>query len=232
MGNKNNNQELIDFLNSHENLSIRDLLVVLVNIRISVIITIASIMTGCSLAIYDFSAKRQINSLGLPLKQPFHMAIKSLNLENMQSNETDGKSIPNIENQIVLKDVYLVEDDNKTGLSKDEIRLYIQKTIDPGLFKDSKIIGKILARKVDKVTKPWHFSKLSFEEPAYAQERFRWYGREKNRNFYEKRINLKTIRRYYHDCWILEYKIDRSGRSIQSSFNWIRKGHSFFGHCF
>ena len=46
---------------------------------------------------------------------------------------------------------------------------------------------------------------------------------QNNYDFNEKYTDRYTIRRYYDDGWILEYKVDETGRSISDSFRWIEK---------
>ena len=66
-------------------------------------------------------------------------------------------------------------------------------------------------------------SNLTLTEIAYAQQTFEWYGYENNYDFHEKYIDELTIRRFYGDGAVLEYKVNSQGASIPSTFKWIKR---------
>lgn len=139
----------------------------------------------------------------------------------------------NPEEPLKLEDIYLMQEDS-TGVPSDTIRLDIRKII-PKPTRPIKSIGTILAKKPDEISFPLDVKEMTNFDlipTALAQEQFRWFGRENNFDFYEKKINEKTIRRYYYDCWVLQYSIDSNGDSIEGSFVWVRQGKSFLGYCF
>jgi hypothetical protein len=134
-----------------------------------------------------------------------------LSLE-LEKGETENKKIN-------YRNIYLLESEDPSpvpGKAYLEIRKYNNEG-------GTEIIGLIHAVKPD--TKPVPaVGFLEFTKRAYAAERFQWYGHKNNRRFAEKYIGHNTIRRYYDDGWVLEYKVDQKRNSIPSSFRWIKKG--------
>jgi hypothetical protein len=65
-------------------------------------------------------------------------------------------------------------------------------------------------------------SNFGLIEKAYAQQLFQWHSYENNYDFREEYIDRFTIRRYYDDGAILEYKVDDEGTSIPETFKWIK----------
>jgi hypothetical protein len=91
---------------------------------------------------------------------------------------------------------------------------------------DIQQIGLIVAQRCPiKNILPFFSNSNNLFKVAYAQSSsFNWYGHQNNRNFKEKYVDNKTVHRIYNDGWILEYKLDATGRSIPSSFIWVEKG--------
>lgn len=223
-------KELIDLVNEYEKISLMQLFSIVTKIKITALLSIVTLFFGYSLILYQFSAKMQINKIGISLKKPFNMVIEELKVGDLELDKKVDQRLDSAQfKEIVLKDIHLVSENDRTGLDDDEVRLRVRK-INRAAIKDTKDIGKILAKKSDEVTIPL-FNRINLMDSAHAQSNFRWYGHEDNFDFYEEQIDKYTIRRYYSDCWILEYKIDHQRRSIPNSFVWIKKGRSFLGYC-
>ncbi len=88
-------------------------------------------------------------------------------------------------------------------------------------------IGKIISQKGKIKSSPFFgiIGSINIFQNAHAQEEFQWYGHGKNFKFYERIYSGDTIKRYYDDGWILEYKVDEYGSSIRGSYKWIKEDH-------
>jgi hypothetical protein len=143
----------------------------------------------------------QISEIAIPLSSPFDMALKF------------------DEKEINLEKIYFVKCPNFPD-SKETIALELRRIIKSA--ETEKVGTAIVLREV--VQKFSISQAINFISTAYAQNNFNWEGHEKKYNFKEKYMKSDTIRRTYTDGWILEYKVDKSGRSIPSSFRWIKRG--------
>ena len=54
---------------------------------------------------------------------------------------------------------------------------------------------------------------------------FSWKGHGGDNDYREENRNIDTIYRYYRDGCILAYNVDRNGRPIRDSFDWIKTTH-------
>ena len=228
-------KDFIDWINNYEKLTFRHLFFIASRIKISVLIALLGIFSGYSFLVFQLATKKQVDTIGIALGKPFNMSIKDLDLDISGAPRKPDGALDSEQLEIDLQEIHLVYDEERVGLTDDEIRLDIRKVIKDEVDKPVKRIGTILAKKADRVSVPWQpwiMKKVQILEPALAQQSFDWHGREDNFDFYERKIDETTIRRYYYDCWILEYKIDSNGDSIDDSFVWIEKGASLLGYCF
>lgn len=132
---------------------------------------------------------------------------------------------------LLCKKIYMAEKPSPSDTGKLHLELRI---IDEKSSMTSQV-GTVLAKKRVERKVPFFPVALNMSQPVLAQgkkENFNWLGHKNNFEFYEKYINKNTIRRYYKDGWILEYRVDQNKRSIPSSFTWIRKGGCFLNVCF
>lgn len=88
------------------------------------------------------------------------------------------------------------------------------------------IYGEKRKFRIDKLWQDFRketLSSFSLIESAHAQPTpsFEWYGYENNYDFYEVYVTQDTVRRYYDDGAVLEYRIGENGYSISDSFRWI-----------
>lgn len=195
-----------DKLNNLGNLNFKEFFQMLGKIQIKVFISIISSFLIFSYFIFKLGQQYQVSGEALSLDRPF-----SLNLE--VEKDSSGN------NKIKLDDLYLVEIKDPPPIPDKaflEIRRY------NGEEGGTEKVGSINADKPKIKTVP-RVSLPELTKKAYAGENFDWYGHRHNRNFSEKYTNSNTIRRYYDDGWVLEYKVDKKGKSIPSSFRWIRK---------
>ncbi len=199
---KGNKDKLVDDL---KKLTFLDFITVLWKIRLRFIGTSVSLFAlGMFVANVGYSwATRNV---AIEASRPFALDINLELLERFSEDETSKK----------LEEVYLV----KLKDFRDENYTYwkIHKFVNAG---GSYVIGTI---KAPIVNRKFQFNFFDFIESVHAQpiEEFNWEGQENNTDFYEEYINENTIRRYYDNGKILEYRIDSQGKPVSGSFKWIR----------
>ncbi len=177
--------------------------------KIRALLSLTGIFLAYSFALFGLGCKLQNEKTAIALGKPFDMY---LNLSQGFAREAENYA------DLELKKIYLLPEE----YTPEEEQFILQiKRIDEHRIPVP--IGNITAQKgkvVDLPKIPGFFAM----SPAYAQEDFEWYGHEENYQFREEFIDRYTIRRYYDDGWILEYKVDEQGYFVPFSFRWIRRG--------
>lgn len=195
-----------DRLNNLGTLNFKVFFRILGKMQIKVFISLLSSFLICSFFVFKLGQQYQVSGEALSLHRLF-----SMNLE-LGKDATGNKKIN-------FRDLYLLESKVPSpipGKAFLEIRRYNEEG-------GTEKVGSIHAVKPDIKPVP-RVSLPELTKTAYAAGKFNWHGRMHNRNFSEKYTSKKTIRRYYDDGWVLEYKVDNNGNSIGSSFRWIKKG--------
>lgn len=165
----------------------------------------------------------QESKTAIALRDPFDISIRKDAIENC----TDSSKNKNL---LRCKKIYLVEQHSPSDAKQLHLELRIADEHSPMTTG----VGTILAKKRAERKVPFLPITLDISQPVLAQRKqdhFNWNGHKNNFDFHEKYISRNTIRRYYKDGWILEYKVDRNKRSILSTFIWIRKGRCFLNVC-
>jgi hypothetical protein len=189
------------------NLNFKEFFHLFGKIQIKVFISLISSTLIFSIFIFKLGQLYQTRGEAISLYRLFDLTLE---LEKYEANNS----------KIIYSDIYLLESKDHISPIPDKAYLEIRKYTKAN---DTKKIGLIHAYKPDMKPVP-RVSFPGFIKKAYANEKFEWYGHANDRNFTEKYTNQKTIRRYYDDGWILEYKVDKKRKSILSSFRWIKKG--------
>jgi hypothetical protein len=194
-------QDINKIIDELKSLNFRQFFKIIGKIRIKVFISIIAAFLIYTFFMFKAGQIYQVTAIAIPLCSPFDMALKI------------------DEREISLEKIYFVKCPNYPGTKK-MIALELRRIIK---FAETEKVGTAIVNReaVQKFSIP---EAISFISTAYAQNSFNWEGHEKNYNFKEKYKKSDTIRRYYKDGWVLEYKVDKNGRSIPSSFRWIKKG--------
>lgn len=200
---KDTNNELKDL----KNLSFKEFFHLFGKMQVKVFISLISTTLVFSVFIFKFGQYYQTRGEAISLCRLFDL---SLNIEKGEVGET----------KINYHDIYLLESKEHVSPVPGKAYLVVRKYTQEG---ETEEIGLIHARKPE--VKPVPIVSFSeFTKNAYAGGKFNWYGHKRNRKFTEKYIDSNTIQRYYDDGWVLEYDVDKKGKSISSSFRWIKKG--------
>jgi hypothetical protein len=178
-------------------------------IKISALLSITGFFLAYSFAVFQLGCWLQNQGTAIALNRPFDMY---LNLGQDDVRELTKSSRLELKNMILLQGEYI-------PAQEDRFLLRLRRIVDY----DTIAVGKIIAQKGKIIDIPHIGHDWFAMQGAYAQQKFKWYGHEKNYQFREEFIDSHTIRRYYDDGWILEYKIDEQGRSIPSTFRWIQR---------
>jgi len=205
-----NNKDFSEILNNSKDLTIRQIVKLLGSLKYKTILLFAVIfltITGSAFIGGQVSMKKEA---AVMMNSPFSMRII------IEDNEYD------FENLTLIQDPAFVSPDNKTILlTMREIQ---------SVF-DIIPIGQVVA-KVDNESIPlvWQilFAKVNVVSEVKAQPReivFNWNGHANDYNYKEKYIGESTVHRFYSDGCVLEYKVDKSRRSMPSSFRWINTTH-------
>ncbi|WP_019501496.1 hypothetical protein [Pseudanabaena sp. PCC 6802] len=195
-------------INDPREMTLRQLISSFSRVKISALLSIAGIFLAYSFAVFQLGCWLQNQRTAIALNRPFDMY---LNLGQDNVRELTKSSKLELRNLILLQGEYI-------PVQEDRFLLKLRKIVDY----DTIAVGNIIAQKGKIIDTP-HISNWFAMQGAYAQQKFEWYGHEKNYRFREEFIDNHTIRRYYDDGWILEYKIDSQGRSILSTFRWIQR---------
>jgi len=197
-------EKIDDRLNKLGTLNFKDFFRILGKMQIKVFISLISSCLIFSFFVFKLGQQYQVSGEALSLNRLF-----SLNLELGEDAAGNKK--------INIRDLYLLESQVPSpipGKAFLEIRRYNEEG-------GTEKVGSIHAVK-PKIKLVPRVSLPELTRSAYAAG-FNWHGRKHKRNFSEKYTSKKTIRRYYDDGWVLEYKVDNNGKSITSSFRWVRK---------
>jgi hypothetical protein len=194
-----------DELKNLKNLNFKEFFHLFGKIQIKVFISLISSTLIFSIFIFKVGQLYQARGEALSLCRIF-----SLSLE-LEKGEPDNKKIN-------YRDIYLLASKDPSPIPG-KAYLEIRKFNKEG---GTEIIGLIHAGKPKMKPVPT-VGLLESAKKAYAAEKFNWYGHKSNRQFSEKYVKHNTIRRYYDDGWILEYKVDQNRKSIPSTFRWIKK---------
>ena len=202
-----------EVLNDIEQLTLGELVKILSKLRIRVILSIIIMIFGVLYGVFKTGQYFQLQETAVAMQLPFEMTIeKSAITEIIQET---AQSRITIEKLVLAKNPLFPSIDNKS------IGFNLHKINKPS---DIQVIGSLVAQK-QKIKKlfPW-LSQIEIVHTIYAQNNFNWHDHENIYRFREEYIDKNTIWRYYEDGWILEYKIDGNGRSIPSSFRWVKQG--------
>ncbi|WP_019507843.1 hypothetical protein [Pleurocapsa sp. PCC 7319] len=180
-------------------------------IKINALLYLTGIFLAYSVALFQLGCLLQKQTTAITLRKPFEMY---LNLDRDSLDELRDNS------SLELTKVYLLKGEPEFLHDPEDRALLEVRRINNNY--STVPLGNIIAQrgKILDMPKIPRFFSLS---AAYAQQDFEWYGHENNYQFREEFIDRHTIRRYYDDGWVLEYKIDEQGRSIQSTFKWIKR---------
>jgi len=154
---------------------------------------------GYTAVVFVLGQYFQLVGTAIPLDQPFHMKIK-----------IDGT-------EKVFENISLLEDPDKSTEGK--YRLKIRAPSDDPF--ENNDIGLVIAQKA-KISDSILLDILPIIKSAIASS-FKWYGMEANYNYKESYVDSNTIKRRYSNGWILRYKTNKEGKSIRSSFIWVKK---------
>jgi hypothetical protein len=199
-----NGNTISDIINEPEKITFSQLLTILGKIKIKILLSMLSVFLVYSVFLFSVACYFQGSQTAIALTRPFDMALKS---------DKDG--------EIRMEKLYLVAESGPPPLDNDSISLQIKRMNDP---LDIEVVGRIIAQRTKMVSLPKFALSFDYIQLAYGQEAFQWYGHERNYRFREEMINKNTVKRIYDDGWILEYQANDQGRSIPSSFRWIKKG--------
>ncbi len=202
--------KLNETIKNLENLTLGDLGRILIRVKIRVLFSIAAAFLAWSFVLLQVGQHFQLQETAVTLGRPFDMSFKKSLIEETVVDAHGDES------KIRFEKLFLVEDPEYPRTDSD-VGFKLRKIFDST---DVRTIGVVVAQK-GKIKE--FFIGASITNKAHAQQDFNWYGHENNYRFREKLVARNTIRRYYDDGWILEYKIDEKGRSIPSSFRWIKK---------
>lgn len=172
--------------------------------------------------VHFVSTRIQIEKTAIAKNSLFDIVIEEDEVQNCTSlSKKKG---------IACRGLYLMEPSGP--LETSNLQFLIRKSDEANPL-DIYPVGKVTTKKIKQTGLPF-FSINPLDQPVLAQDNqysFNWYGHEDSFEFHEKQVDRYTIRRYYKDGWILEYKVDQDQRSIPSTFQWIRKGKCFIGVC-
>ncbi|MCC0179679.1 hypothetical protein I4641_22270 [Waterburya agarophytonicola K14] len=183
------------------------------------------ILSSYTSFVYSLGKHKQSEKTGIELKEIF--SIRAFKLNNEEFNTTD--------NSVRLNNIYLAtypKDSTPNGIS-----LYRIHKLDFSNPLAIRVVGTIDNQKIQLDPQPRigdvfndindsvqnAIEEFSLTQKAHAQSTFSWNGYETNYNFYEEYLNKDTVRRYYQNGAILEYKISSQGVSIAASFKWIKR---------
>lgn len=216
-----------EFGRNFEDISFDDLIEIFKNMKVRVIWSIVTLLLTCSSAILLIGMKIEASKTAIELGEYFDIFIKDDEIQKcIRISSNPGLKCNNL---ALLK--------NNIGEQEPEKRYFEIRVLDPqtsltdtvGSVLTKKNSGKLLSNKNAILS-----SFIDISQPAIAQANqlsFNWHGRKHDFEFREKYVDKNTIRRYYSDGWVLEYKVDQDGHSILSTFKWIRRGRCFLRIC-
>ena len=194
-------------MNSHhgvgdiDSITLRELVLLIGKVRVRTLISAFAVFAVVIAEIFHLGVWYKSREVGIILRHPFDM-----NLKNASTS---------------MRDIYLVKDP-KEPILPEHIRFVVRK------FKEqrgSEEIGTVKAQKIDfQVPILWFFGSNEITNKAMAEESFEWHNHINNKKFYEEYVDENTIRRYYDDGWVLEYKVDENGDTVDATLNWVERG--------
>lgn len=214
---------VISKLDNLDKITLSELFGVFAHVKIKALWTIGLGFISYTSVVSIAAMSIQESKTAIALRDPFDISIRKDAIENC----TDSSKNKNL---LRCKKIYLVEQHSPSDAKQLHLELRIADEHSPMTAG----LGTILAKKRVKRKVPFLPITLDISQPVLAQskqDRFNWNGHKNNFEFYEKYISRNTIRRYYKDGWILEYKVDQNKRSILSTFIWIRKRGCFLNVC-
>jgi hypothetical protein len=201
------NDQFSEILNNSKDLTLGQIFKLITKIKYRVMIMVITTFLAITGSAYMAGQASVKQEAAVMLQSPFSMRIV------IDNNAHDFNNLT------------LIEDPTLPNPTSDSMMLSLRQI--KSSF-DIIPVGQVVARMNKEDINPiWKFlfSKLIIQE-AYAQEMiFDWNGHQKDFKFKEQHIDNNTMRRYYSDGCVLEYKVDRNRRSIPESFKWIKKTH-------
>lgn len=201
-------------------------------IRTSAIcLSILSAIIGYTNLVYESGVSNQIEKTAIEKEAKFNILLEDLKAKGIDLNEkeislndlvlADYLEVKN--NQLIIYKIHRIDPNNHSvdaigtiaSINREENEEIRKRRIKKyNILKE--LIDNIINISLE--TNNYLFS----VEKVYAQVEFDWNGYENKRNFHEKYINKNTVRRYYNDGAILEYKVAPNGSSIPKTFKWIK----------
>jgi hypothetical protein len=188
-----------------EKISIKQLIIYLGKLSIGAGATIITSICSFAFIMITIGQNVQIDSTAIALERPFAMKI----LKNSSPLEYE---------RLLLSSHYHANQDGR----EPRIVMALTREDEHGLFEE---IGEIVASKppTKSIFKFLAGIDLPFSN-SYAQPiSFDWSCYKGNYNFREVFVSSDTVRRYYDNGAVLEYRRDSNGRAIASSLLWIAR---------
>ena len=204
-----------EVINDVEKLTVGEFFDILKRVKVKILISIFISLATLGYGIFKAGQYCQIRDTAVAIGYPFTMSVKKEIIYQILRNDPSEV--------VRLGELNLAKNPGYPR-SKDGIGLILHR-IDDKDASDIEQIGSVVAQKCRFASFfSLLFSKLGSMGTVYADARsFDWHGHQGNRRFREEYVKGDTVRRYYDDGWILQYKLDSRGRSIPSSFTWIRR---------
>jgi hypothetical protein len=187
-----------------EKLSLRQFLDLLSNLRITTIIWLVTILASGGSLLFIAGQKFQQTLSGISLERPFGMKITSPPLNYPYPT-------------LIITELHGVAD----AAEPSSVELYLRRKNELNMFDT---IGEIRAQQVPLRPLFDVLDRAGLLVPStVAQEPFNWMGQEGNSKYYERFLDRNTVRRYYDNGAILEYRVDDKGHSVPGTLKWIRR---------
>ncbi len=181
-------------------------------VKIEVLFSLVCVFFTYSFMVFQLGCILQNQRTAITFRKPFDMYL---------SLEQDGVNQSSTDSRLELKKIYLIPAEYTSG-QENHLILKIRRVLEDY---STVSMGHVVAQK-GKIYELPNLSGFLALSAAYAAEKFEWHGHENNYQFHEEFVARSTIRRYYDDGWILEYKINAKGDAIISTFRWIKKGQN------
>jgi hypothetical protein len=203
------NQEFADVLNNMKDLTIGQILKLVLKVKYKTVIMLLGIIAIGLGGAFTAGKYSQQKETAVMLESPFAMRIVIDDVNYDFENLT------------------LIKDPTKISITEDKIVLSLREIKSPF---DIQQVGNIVARvEIEKISKFWDIfvnNSIDIVSESHAKDNeFDWNGHENDLNFTERFVEKDTVNRYYSDGCILEYRVDENRRSIPDSFFWIRINH-------
>jgi hypothetical protein len=195
-------------INHLDTISLGELWRGIARVRVSALISVAGVLLTYTVLIHDIGVRRQMSETAVSTGHPFDMTLTL-------SERGDE--------HVALKGIYFrVPEDYPS--QKGKISLKVLEMTDEGLPKP---IGVAQVEADEQPNMMWSRfvadGIFSLVASAHAAEPFNWAGHQQRRDFYERISTGQTVRRYYSDGWVLEYRVDDRGFAIPQTLAWVNR---------